>query len=221
MTLPLSSSHLARLGPRLPKYASTINMDNGQSAGNIDIVLVAYDKHGHVTDFGAVEVQAVYISGNIRRPFERYMEDPATRHTMDWRKQPNYPRPDYLSSSRKRLAPQLIYKGGILRSWGKRQVVALHRRFYDTLPDLPEVEPHEAEIAWLLYDLEHDSGENRYNLTQYRMIHTLFVDALERITLPQAGPVEEFVGHLQARLDQKMDDSNPPDAPTLSDIIIQ
>ena len=43
---------------------------NGKSAGNIDVVLVAYDERGHVTDFGALEVQAVYISGNIRNPFE-------------------------------------------------------------------------------------------------------------------------------------------------------
>ena len=36
------------------------------------------------------------------------------------------PRPDYLSSSRKRLAPQLIFKGGILKTWGRKQAVAVH-----------------------------------------------------------------------------------------------
>ena len=34
---------------------------SGRSAGNIDIVLVAYNDHGRVLDFGALEVQAVYI----------------------------------------------------------------------------------------------------------------------------------------------------------------
>ena len=29
--------------------------------------------------------------------------------------------PDYLSSSRKRLVPQLIYKGSILKAWGKNR----------------------------------------------------------------------------------------------------
>jgi hypothetical protein len=95
----------------------------GRSAGNIDVVLVAYDGKGQVTDFGALEVQAVYISGNIRRPFEHYMQDPHQHATMDWRGQSHYPRPDYLSSSRKRLAPQLLYKGGILRAWGKKTAV--------------------------------------------------------------------------------------------------
>ena len=42
---------------------------DGKSAGNIDIVLVAYDDNGKVLEFGALEVQAVYISGNIRKPF--------------------------------------------------------------------------------------------------------------------------------------------------------
>lgn len=56
----------------------------GGSAGNIDVVLCSYDERGRVTDFGALEVQAVYISGNVRNPFEYYMEDPKERTKMDW-----------------------------------------------------------------------------------------------------------------------------------------
>lgn len=58
----------------------------GQSAGNIDLVLVAYDDRGQVTDFGSLEVQAVYISGNVRKPFEYYMSDRRARWDMDWSK---------------------------------------------------------------------------------------------------------------------------------------
>ena len=112
---------------------------DGGSAGNIDIVLCAYDKAGKVYDFGALEVQAVYISGNVRNPFEHYMEAPAKRCGMDWTTEENYPRPDYLSSSRKRLAPQLIFKGGIINAWGKKSAVALNKGFFNTLPKLPEV----------------------------------------------------------------------------------
>ena len=97
----------------------------GKSAGNIDVVLVAYDAAGKVIDFGSLEVQAVYISGNVRDPFARYMSDCAAHQDMDWRNEPNYPRPDFLSSSRKRLAPQLMFKGGILNAWGKKMAVAL------------------------------------------------------------------------------------------------
>lgn len=78
---------------------------DGKSAGNIDVVLVAYDTCGKVIDFGSLEVQAVYISGNVREPFAHYMKDCFDHREMDWRSEPNYPRPDFLSSSRKRLAP--------------------------------------------------------------------------------------------------------------------
>ena len=42
----------------------------GRSAGNIDYVLVSYDDKGRVIDFGSLEVQAVYISGNLTGPFK-------------------------------------------------------------------------------------------------------------------------------------------------------
>ncbi len=48
----------------------------GKAAGNIDLVLVSYDGHGKVLDFGSVEVQTVYITGNVRKPFAYYMQDP-------------------------------------------------------------------------------------------------------------------------------------------------
>ena len=133
-----------------------INDAYGKSAGNIDIVLVAYDESGCVIDFGALEIQAVYISGNIRRPFEAYMADPKQNHAMDWSTHRYYPRPDYLSSSRKRLAPQLIYKGGILNAWQKKMAVALHQEFFKTMPSLPQVPKEQADLAWLVYDLHHD-----------------------------------------------------------------
>jgi hypothetical protein len=197
-----------------------LNDQNGQSAGNIDVVLVAYDDRGRVTDFGSLEVQGVYISGNVRRPFERYMSDPKRYYDMDWSKERNYPRPDYLSSSRKRLAPQLLYKGGILSVWGKKQAVALHRGFFNTLPTLTEVEPHEAEIAWLVYDLTFDASQNLYRLGLHRAIYTSFQVALDQIATPQPGPMVEFMEYLQEKLDEKLEQGeNPPDAPILSDLL--
>src|SRR2546425_2519423 len=56
---------------------------DGKSAGNIDIVLVAYDEAGKVYDFGALEVQAVYISGNVRNPFEDHMAGPAKKSSLE------------------------------------------------------------------------------------------------------------------------------------------
>jgi hypothetical protein len=201
-----------------------LNDREGSSAGYIDVVLVAYDDHGHVTDFGALEIQAVYISGNIRRLFERYMENPLSRQNIDWNSPHQYyPRPDYLSSSRKRLVPQLIYKGRILKSWGKKQAVAIHTGFYQTLPKMTEVEPEEADVAWLVYDLVLDEEADIYRLKLQRVTYTPFELALDQITTPQPGPVEGFIGYLQERLDRVLstsgDDQNPPDAPTLSNLL--
>lgn len=70
-----------------------LNDANGKTAGNIDVVLVAYNECGKVCDFGALEIQAVYISGNVRDPFEYYMKEPSGRSSMNWSGEPNYPRP--------------------------------------------------------------------------------------------------------------------------------
>ena len=187
----------------------------GKTAGNIDIVLVEYDSAGKVVDFGALEIQAVYISGNVRRPFAFYMEAPASHANMDWTGQVNYPRPDYLSSSRKRLAPQLLYKGGILNAWNKKIGVALDKGLFDTLPPLEESEPQQADIAWLVYDLQLDQAQNRYSLVRHRTVYTTFDKALEQITRSEPGNVDTFVQHLQGKLDEKLESGNPPDTQTI------
>ena len=195
---------------------------HGKSAGNIDVVLVSYDDAGRITDFGSVEVQGVYISGNLTKPFKHFIEDPENRRAMDWSGQRHYPRPDYLSSSRKRLAPQMIYKGGILKSWGKKQAVVVHRNFFKTLPSLQVVDPGKesnADIAWYLYYLQHDAKEDRYKLTLDRTVYTMFESALAQITRSDAGPVETFIGKLQEKLDDKLENGHPPDAPTLADLL--
>jgi len=184
----------------------------GKSAGNIDVVLVAYDDKGKVYDFGSLEIQAVYISGNVREPFQYFMQDPQRRASMDWSKEPNYPRPDYLSSSRKRLAPQLLFKGGILNSWKKKTAVALNKSFFATLPRLKEVSKAKADIAWLIYDLELIKGKGtetvKYSLKKVDEIYTEFEPALISITKPIPGKIEDFVKLLQVKLDGQIE--TPP-----------
>jgi len=192
-----------------------LNDANGKSAGNIDIVLVAYDNNGRIIDFGALEVQAVYISGNVRDPFEYYMQDPSAHGQMDWSTQPNYPRPDYLSSSRKRLAPQLLFKGGILHSWEKKLAVALNKSFFDTLPPLTTVDKSKANIVWLIYDLRitKEHGQDRYRLTKIDEVFTEFTPALMSITTSVPGKVGSFVKRLQEKLDAQLE--TPPTNKTI------
>ena len=175
---------------------------NGGSAGNIDIVLCAYDKAGSVYDFGALEVQAVYISGNVRKPFAHYMEAPEKNAGMDWTSKENYPRPDYLSSSRKRLAPQLIFKGGIINAWGKKTAVALNKGFFETLPKLPEVAKSKADIAWMIYDLKPPKNDcEKYELLLEKIVYTKRPSPPSDGILISGEPLKDFERHLIGELD--------------------
>jgi len=184
-----------------------LNDANGKTAGNIDVVLVAYDDGGKVYDFGALEIQAVYISGNVRDPFEYYMKDPPGHSSMDWSGEPNYPRPDFLSSSRKRLVPQLLFKSGILHSWQKKTAVALSKDFFDTLPPMKNMSKHEADIAWLVYDLQlvDQCGQERYGLKKVDEFYTQFETSLQSITTPLPGKIDDFMKRLQDKLDEQLE----------------
>lgn len=173
----------------------------GKPAGNIDYVLVAYDDKGRVVDFGSLEVQAVYISGNLTGPFSAYLEAPSP--DFSWTQAFKYPKPDYLSSSRKRLVPQIIAKGSILNQWNKKQVVALQTTFFNTLPPLPEVDKAESDFAFFLYDLVPVQEEARLELTLSKVVYTKFAIALEQIAKFEAGSITDFTQLLQKKLDAK------------------
>lgn len=193
-----------------------LNDANGKSAGNIDLVLVSYDGAGNLLDFGAVEVQAVYISGNIRQPFEKYMETMSPDFT--WNISYNYPKADYLSSSRKRLIPQLMFKGGILNAWNKKIGVVLHESFYNTLPKLPEVDKDDSNVAWFIYGLDYSASEQAYSLVKRKVIYTQLKEALQKISTPTPGSLEDFIKFLQKKLDEKLENDNPPETENLVNI---
>lgn len=168
-------------------------------------------------DFGSLEVQSVYISGNLTGPFSTYLEDPTPEFT--WTQAFKYPKPDYLSSSRKRLVPQIIAKGSILKQWGKKQVVALQTAFYSTLPPLPEVDKAEADFAFFLYDLVSVKKEKRRELKLSKIIYTKFAIALEQIAKFEAGSITEFTQLLQKKLDAKR--SGVSDVDNLENIVVE
>ena len=163
---------------------------DGNAAGNIDFVLASFDDHGSILDFGALEIQSVYISGNISKPFKHYM---ANRFEQPEMENPPHVRPDYLSSSRKRLIPQIIYKGKLLNGWNKKIAIALQDTFFETLPELPTVEPHEAELIWLVYGIALDKTQNQYQLYLKETVFTKFQPSLDKITTPPSGKLDTFV----------------------------
>jgi hypothetical protein len=189
----------------------------GKRAGNIDIVLVAHDGHGAITDIGGLEVQSVYISGTIGEAFHAYLATHTSPEPFDWSGQPNFPHPDYLSSSRKRLEPQLRFKGSILKRWGIKQAVAIHQDFYATLPSFDRIAREDADLAWLIYDLALDSIKNRYTLVLKDTVYTRYAAALMTLTTPKIGERQDFERALQARLRRRLAGLESPAEPLVID----
>ncbi len=83
--------------------------------------------------------------------------------------------------------------------------VALDSSFFNTLPDLKEVEKEEAEIAWLVYDLNKIRNSQRYSLEKTTVVYTRFADSLNAITQPKVGNLSQFMGLLQSKVDEKLE----------------
>lgn len=184
------------------QYVPEVRMKDGEGneVGNIDAVLVNY-RDGQVIDFGALEIQSVYISGNIRNPFEHYMTNPLKGMNESWTGA-NSPRPDWLSSV-KRLVRQITVKGVILQAWEKKMAIAVQKQFYTHLPMLrgiKTVSPQEADLCWYLYDLSLDTAKNEYNLVLVEQVYMKFSDALERFSTLQAGDINNFTDVLKSKI---------------------
>ena len=94
--------------------------------------------------------------------------------------------------------------------WRKKSAVALDQGFFNTLPKLKEVPKEKAEIAWLIYDLDHEKKKNRYSLARKKIVYTGFDEALNQITRSDAGNVEDFIFLLQEKLDEKLNGGAAP-----------
>jgi hypothetical protein len=110
----------------------------------------------------------------------------------------------------------LIFKGGILKAWGKKTAVAINRGFFNTLPQLREVSAEQADIAWFVYDLVKDTTTNSYKLERGKVTYTQFEESLEKITRSIPGDVSVFLEVLQAKVDEKLENNNPPDTEVIS-----
>lgn len=134
----------------------------GKPAGKIDLV-VARTGSGSLNWYG-LEIQAVYFSGAaMASEFESVLENPQV---------PRFPasirRPDWRSSSAKRLMPQLQVKVPTLRRWGSKLAVAVDRPFFDVLggpSDKPSQDLDDGDIIWLVPELVQDE-EGGYRMAQ-------------------------------------------------------
>lgn len=172
----------------------------GDSVGKFDAVLVDYGSE-QIVDFGALEIQAVYITGNLRDPFSHYVDDPTSRHSEAWLG-PKYPGPDWLSSI-KRLIRQLTVKGAIFEAWNKRMAIAVQKQFFNRLNLMNNIDPRtieDGEMGWFVYDLVQDPHTGRFALELEQTIYTSYADAMRQFSTLEAGDIKAFETALASRL---------------------
>ena len=121
--------------------------NTGRPAGRIDLV-VSSDDQAH--SWYGLEIQAVYFSGSgMNADFEMLLTA-TDQH-------PSEPtavrRPDWHSSSAKRLMPQLQIKAPTLRRWGTKLAVAVDRPFFEALggPSTKASQDlNDGDVIWLI-----------------------------------------------------------------------
>ena len=118
-----------------------------REAGRIDLVVA--QGHAAASWYG-LEIQAVYFSG-------RGMADEFELLRHDTGLLPPAPtairRPDWRSSSAKRLMPQLEIKAPTLRRWSTKLAVAVDMPFFEAIGGASEEPSHdlnEGDIVWLV-----------------------------------------------------------------------
>ena len=166
--------------------------ENDRKIGKVDYLLGRIES-GAITDFAAVEVQAVYFSGTeIRSAFDHFL----THKSLD--EENSDRRPDFRSSAQKRLIPQLQLKIPVFRRWGKKFFVVVDQQFFGSLPSFSHTTQANSELTWLVYRIE-NSGQN-YSLSNVDIIHSEWDEV--RNALREGTPPEpaEIVAELQKKL---------------------
>lgn len=167
--------------------------ERDRKIGKVDYVLGRIED-GQVTDFAAVEVQAVYFSGGeIRTPLKHFM----VHEQLDIENSDR--RPDFRSSAQKRLVPQLQLKVPVFRRWGKRFFVVVDTQFFGALPSFSETTRSNSEVTWLTYAIE-QAGED-YSLGGLKVVYSEWDEV--RNALREGTPPEpdEILAELQSKLD--------------------
>ncbi|MBY0266768.1 MAG: hypothetical protein K2W84_10180 [Burkholderiales bacterium] len=164
-------------------FLESLNSESDREVGRIDTVLVG-DKSG-TDNWCAIEIQAVYFSGNSMAPEFKNLGEAVGGLPFPEGKR----RPDFRSSGPKRLMPQLQIKVPTLRRWGKKMAVIVDKPFFDSLGKMKqESDISNADIVW--YVLGFSSVDNKM-LIKHRVFTTL-ESSVEALTAGQAVTKKQF-----------------------------
>ena len=173
------------------------SLQDNKPAGKIDLI-VARDSNDRLEWFG-LEIQAVYFSGRgMSSEFEVLRENNSVL--------PPYPnevrRPDWRSSSAKRLMPQLEVKVPTLRRWGSKMAVAVDRPFFDSIggpsanysQDLGD-----GDIIWMVPTISSDEAGQLMLMRDHWEVLTL-EESRNKLLAARTVQRNEFENSLRNRL---------------------
>jgi len=161
-------------------------------AGRIDLV-IANDLSA--SKWLGLEIQAVYFSGKgMQKDFELLLEDegdnpPAPRANR---------RPDWRSSSAKRLMPQAQIKVPTLRRWGTKLAIAVDWPFFNAIggaSDNPSHDLDDGDVIWLVPQI---SAE--YRLEPFHWEVLTLEDSSKKLLSAETVKRGEFEQGLKERL---------------------
>jgi hypothetical protein len=192
--------------------SATTDAAGGDDVGRIDMILVKSDTPEVAPmEWAALEIQAVYFSGQaMRGEFQAYA-DPA----VDWVIFPaGKRRPDYRSSGPKRLMPQLQIKVPTLRRWGKKMAVVVDRAFFDSIGEMDRVgHISNSDIAWFVVKFEEVEGTAQMRIVRDEIRYTTLERSVEGLTGGKPVTLPTF----QSRIAEKIVHPEParPVGPTV------
>lgn len=169
--------------------------ETGKPAGKIDMVVA--EGTGDALRWYGLEIQAVYFSGQgMQSEFARLRER---------RGQAAFPnavrRPDWRSSSAKRLMPQLQIKVPTLRRWQAKMAVVVDRPFFESVGGTSTEASHDlgdGDIIWMVVGME--GGGNGYRLTRHHWEVQTLEASNERLLAAETIPQQEFLEALRGKL---------------------
>ncbi len=187
-----SDTMLAREIPFMQSAATN------KPAGKIDLVVARTE--GNRLEWYGLEIQAVYFSGpGMSTQFSILANDDNPV--------PPYPdqirRPDWRSSSAKRLMPQLQVKAPTVRRWNSKVAVSVDQPFFASIGGpsaTPSQDVNDGDIIWLVPELSRSSNDEYFRLTRGHWEVLTLESSTDKLLAARTISRDTFETALQDRL---------------------
>lgn len=194
-------AEIVKLDPKTVQTAKEVpfmqSASTNKPAGKIDLVVAGGSNNQF--KWYALEIQSVYFSGKgMGTYFQSLLDDHVAAPPF-----PDAPRrPDWRSSSAKRLMPQLQIKAPTMRRWGSKIAVAVDSPFFEAIGG-PSANPKrdlgDGDIIWLVSKLQRIG--KRFKLVRDHWEMLTLEDSSEKLLASKTIPQRQFVDILRSKLE--------------------